>query len=133
MHTGSCLCGAVTYEIDDLPGPVVECHCRTCRKTHGSAFKVGSPVPKALFRWTGGDDVRRAFESSPGKQRWFCSTCGTHLASERAEGPVALAVATLDDESAVAAPSMHIWASDKAAWFDPDPSLTAHDAYPPAP
>ena len=30
MHTGSCLCGAVTFEVDgELPGPD-GCHCTQC-------------------------------------------------------------------------------------------------------
>lgn len=131
MHEGSCLCGAVAYEIDDLPGPAVLCHCRTCRKAHGSAFKVGTPVQKEAFRWTQGDAERRGYESSPGKQRWFCSRCGTHLASEREDTPyLALALATLDTEPGFG-PAAHIWVSDKATWFDPDPRLPAHEESPP--
>lgn len=126
VQTGGCLCGAVAYEIDALPGPVIECHCRTCRKAHGSAFKVGSPVPKDAFRWTRGEEQLSSYESAPGKLRWFCAVCGSHLVSIRAEAPiVALAVATLDDESVVPAPSAQLWVSEKAEWFDPDPRRRA--------
>lgn len=132
IHEGSCLCGAVTYEADALPGPALECHCRTCRKAHGSAFKVGTKVLREAFRWTRGDAERRGYESSPGKQRWFCSRCGTHLASERPEAPfLMLSLATLDTEPGFG-PSAHIWVCDKASWFDPDPRLPAHETYPPS-
>ena len=50
MLTGSCLCGSVAYEVAAEPGPIVHCHCATCRKTHGSAFSTVTNVPRvALF------------------------------------------------------------------------------------
>ena len=51
---GSCLCGAVRYEADQLDMPVVHCHCSTCRKAHASAFTTTAGVMRALFRWTAG-------------------------------------------------------------------------------
>ena len=45
MLTGNCLCGSVAYEVDAEPGTIVHCHCRTCRKTHGSAFSTVTSVP----------------------------------------------------------------------------------------
>src|SRR5215469_12297221 len=33
MLTGSCLCGSVAYEVEAPAGPIVHCHCTTCRKT----------------------------------------------------------------------------------------------------
>ena len=41
---GSCLCGAVRYEIDGLDMPVGHCHCTTCRKAHASAFTTTAGV-----------------------------------------------------------------------------------------
>lgn len=128
MHSGSCLCGAVAYEIDELPGPAVCCHCHTCRKSHGSAFKVGAAVRREHFRWTRGEgDALRGFESSPGKLRHFCGICGSHLASIRDTVQVALALATLDTDPGFG-PVAHIWTSDKASWFEPDPRLPSHEA-----
>lgn len=35
MHKGSCLCGAVKYEVSgELPAPTA-CHCTQCRKHSG--------------------------------------------------------------------------------------------------
>ena len=81
MLTGSCLCGSVAYEVDAEAGPIVHCHCQTCRKTHGSAFSTVTNVPRDRFRWTKGENLLRSFESSPGKQRYFCTTCGSHAAT----------------------------------------------------
>ncbi|WP_438269521.1 GFA family protein [Neptunomonas phycophila] len=40
MITGSCLCGNVSYEISGEVGDIVHCHCVTCRKAHGAAFRL---------------------------------------------------------------------------------------------
>ncbi len=62
MLTGNCLCGSVAYEVDAEPGTIVHCHCRTCRKTHGSAFSTVTNVPRDRFRWIRGEDLLRGFE-----------------------------------------------------------------------
>ena len=49
MLTGCCLCGSVAYEVDADPGPIIHCHCQTCRKTHGSAFSTVTNVPRTAF------------------------------------------------------------------------------------
>jgi len=69
MLTGSCLCGSVVYEVDASAGPIVHCHCSTCRKTHGAAFSTVMPVPRQSFRWLRGEELLSSFESSPGKLR----------------------------------------------------------------
>jgi len=132
MLTGSCLCGRVAYEVDAEPGPIVHCHCITCRKTHGSAFSTVSRVPRGRFRWTRGESLLRGFESSPGKTRYFCSHCGSHIVAERAgTDTILLRMGCLD--SAIAdRPKMHIWRSDAASWYDPKQQLPEWPEAPPA-
>ena len=58
----------------------------------------------------------RVFESSPGKQRRFCSVCGSQcIAEQPAEPHVLLRVATLDDDPG-AKPVIHIWRSHEVPW-----------------
>jgi ADP-ribosyl-[dinitrogen reductase] hydrolase len=73
-------------------------------------------VPRDKFRFLGGEDKLRSFESSPGKLRRFCSVCGSHVLAERpAEPHVILRVATLDDDPD-ARPLIHIWRSHEVPW-----------------
>ena len=59
----------------------------------------------------------------PGKQRYFCSTCGSHIVAERGgTGKVLLADGCLDTPI-TDQPKMHIWRSDGASWFDPKDQL----------
>src|SRR5262245_48074300 len=82
MLTGSCLCGSVAYEVDAPTGPIVHCHCTTCRKTHGHALSTVMPVPQGAFRWLRGEELLSSFESSPGKLRRFCTRCGSHIVAD---------------------------------------------------
>jgi ADP-ribosyl-[dinitrogen reductase] hydrolase len=114
---GSCLCGAVTYEVDQLDMPIGHCHCHTCRKAHAAAYASTAGVRRENFRWLKGSERLTSYESSPGKLRHFCSVCGSHLVAERLSQPhVILRVATLDEDPG-ATPAVHIWRSHDVAWL----------------
>lgn len=114
---GSCLCQAITYEVDQLDMPISHCHCHTCRKAHGAAFASTAGVMREHFRWLKGVEWLASYESSPGKRRHFCSQCGSHLMAERATQPhVIVRVATLDDDPAMT-PQAHIWTAHDVPWL----------------
>lgn len=75
MTTGSCLCGAVTYETHAPAGAPAACHCSQCRKVSGHVW-ASSYVPDGKITMTG--DVRW-YQSSPKAKRGFCATCGSAL------------------------------------------------------
>jgi len=65
----------------------------------------------------------RGFESSPGKTRYFCSQCGSHIVAAReGKDTILLRMGCLDTPIAER-PKMHIWRSDGASWFDPKDQL----------
>lgn len=118
MINGSCLCGAIRYQVDHLDMPIVHCHCRTCRKAHAAAFASTAGVQRDHFRWLSGQDRLSTFESSPGKLRHFCSVCGSHLVAERPAQPhVIVRVATLDEDPGMT-PAAHIWTSHDVCWLE---------------
>ena len=119
MLTGSCLCGSVAYEVDAEAGPIIHCHCATCRKAHGAAFSSLSAVPRAAFRWSRGEALLGAYESSPGKMRRFCTRCGSQIMAERVGQPSVMLRLGCLDTPITGAPKAHIWRSDAAAWYDP--------------
>ena len=99
-------------------GPVGHCHCPTCRKAHGAAFSTVGRVRRAGFEWTSGELLLSSYESSPGKDRFFCSRCGSQLvAAWRDEDEVILRVGCIDTEEIVE-PVAHVWTEKKAAWFN---------------
>ena len=119
MHTGSCLCGAVRFEISGELAPIQLCHCADCRKAQGSAFGANIPVATADLRLVSGQDALRAFESSPGKERVFCATCGSPILSRltAAPGTVRLRAGTLDAPTGARA-GFHFHTGSKADWWE---------------
>lgn len=114
---GSCLCGSIEYEIDSIDMPAAHCHCRTCQKAHAAPFATTAGVMREHFRWLKGEEKLSFFESSPGKLRYFCSVCGSHLVAERMNLPhVIVRAATLDEDPGIT-PQMHIWTSHDQPWL----------------
>lgn len=120
MLNGSCLCGSVTYQADCDPSIIIHCHCHTCRKAHSAAFSSVMPIADKAFQWTSGAEFLNSFESSPGKNRYFCSKCGSQLIAERKEANMVLLRMGCMDTQITQNPDAHIWRSDAAPWFDPD-------------
>lgn len=128
---GSCLCGAVSYEVERLDIPIGHCHCRTCRKAHAAAYASTAGVRRENFRWLKGSDRLTSFESSPGKLRHFCSTCGSHLMAERInQAHVIVRVATLDEDPG-GTPAFHIWRSHDVAWLQDSADIPSFSEWQP--
>ncbi len=133
LHHGSCLCGAIRYEIRGELGPIVFCHCVQCRKAQGTAFAANSAVRAADFRIVAGAEALAAYESSPGKRRHFCRICGSPVISTRDSVPgfVRVRIGTLDSK-VDARPSAHIYATAKAEWYEIRDGLPQHAGVEPA-
>ena len=127
---GSCLCGAIEYEIDSIDMPVAHCHCRTCQKAQAAPFATTAGIMREHFRWLKGEEKLSFFESSPGKLRYFCSVCGSHLVAERVNQPhIIVRVATLDENPAVT-PQAHIWTSHDVPWLEYE-DISSYPEWPP--
>lgn len=127
---GSCLCGGIQYEANGLAGPVVHCHCFKCQKAHAAAFATTARVARTDFRWVEGEERLGFFESPPGKLRWFCKTCGSHLMAEWVGQPeVIVRVVTLDDDPGTD-PEAHIWTSHDRRWLASGENIPAYPEKP---
>jgi hypothetical protein len=128
--TGSCLCGAVTYEVAAPLRFIGNCHCSMCRKSHGATFATWGIVNPENFRWTSGEEFVQAYESSPGRARYFCKRCGSPLASAHSGVVGEIVVGTVDGDPG-ARPREHIFVGSKAAWHQITDSLPQHEEWPP--
>ena len=120
MTRGSCLCGAITFEID-AAGVVasVACYCVNCRKVSGGQFGVYLQVKRSAFRWLTGEDRVAAYESSPGNRRAFCATCGSIAPIATTYGAVRVPGGALDEDPGVR-PDVVLFADRGAAWCAAD-------------
>ncbi len=119
MYSGSCLCGAISYEIDGEIGDGYYCHCKRCRKAGGSAFASNARISPNQFRLVSGQDVLKRYVSEEtGVARTFCGNCGSPILSERKSPPImAVRLGTLDTPLAKG-PIAHIFVDSKAEWND---------------
>jgi hypothetical protein len=116
---GSCLCGALRYEIEGDFDGIWMCHCSNCRKASGGLGNTILVVPRERFRWLAGEDHRTKYTLRPTYSITRCNTCGTPLPAEEDDKAIYLTAGTLDDDLGVAVTN-HIFYGSNADW--------AHDA-----
>jgi hypothetical protein len=116
---GGCHCGAVRYESEGRLLRFVNCHCPDCRKASGSAFGSVLAVESTGFKVVSGEENLVPYESSPGKRRCFCKTCGSHVFARVDSKPeiVLIRAGSLDDDPGLR-PQAHIWVQAKAPWHE---------------
>lgn len=130
-HTGSCLCGAVRFEVHGAFEAFYLCHCSRCRKDTGSAHASNLFSPNGRLIWRSGRELVRTFRLAGTRHaRSFCSTCGSALPCA-GEGHLAVPAGSLDTVPAIK-PQARLFTANRAAW-DEDPSaLPMHEGLPPA-
>jgi hypothetical protein len=128
MIAGSCLCGAIRYELTREPVWAHNCHCRRCRKIRGAAFASNLFVPLDSFRYTQGKALLNSYKL-PSAERFthvFCSVCGSSLPFlNEARGLAVVPMGSLDDDPDHP-PEANIFVSSKAPWFTITDSLPQH-------
>lgn len=131
LLSGSCLCGAIRYEISGPLSSVVNCHCGMCRKAHAAAFRTRASIDTKDFRFICGEERLTRYESSPGTFRCFCSCCGSPIISVFTEHPnvFGFPLGTLDDDPGVK-PVAHMHVASKAPWHEIADNLPQFDVAP---
>jgi hypothetical protein len=125
MIRGSCACGAIRFEIDEVRA-LTHCHCTNCRKLTGAAFATYAHVDADKFRFVSGEDMTVDYESSPGSFRKRCRVCGCLAPGKASYLPtVSIAAGLLDDDPQVR-PMLHVFASSVAPWWEIHDDLPRH-------
>ncbi len=116
MHKGSCLCGAVRFEIaGDLKAPDA-CHCRQCRK-HTGHYLASTDVPRSALTVHGSENVAW-YASSEKVRRGFCSTCGSTLFWDPVHRDwTGVAMGAFDTPTRTHL-GMHIFVAEKGDYYD---------------
>lgn len=115
-RTGSCLCGDVLYEIDEVLDTGY-CHCRNCQTLTGTAVRPWASVSRTGFRQISGAPSR--YEHSPLGEQLFCPRCGSQLWWEpyNVDEPVLVSVGSLNNPDGLA-PRIHQWYGSRIEWFE---------------
>jgi hypothetical protein len=116
---GSCLCGAVAYEVRD-PVRMYHCHCSRCRRARSAAHTTNLFAKLDDFAFTRGEELVADYKV-PEAQRFgvaFCTRCGGKAPRiSRERNVVVVPAGTLDTDPGMR-PQAHIYVGSKAQWFD---------------
>lgn len=126
---GHCLCGNVTYTVDEGTEPmmVAVCHCTTCQRQSGSVFSLNVVIDESALHLSGdtvGEFETTSEETQTAVQRKFCTTCGSPIVSvlESMPGIIAVKAGTLADSSWLE-PEMELWTRSKQSWVESNDEL----------
>lgn len=131
---GSCLCGAIRFEINQVPTGATHCHCSRCRKTRGTGHATNLIVPLDALRFVRGEELLTKYRLPEAKfyAHWFCSTCGSTLPRfDEGRGFAVVPMGAFDDDP-IARPSRHIHVASKAPWDVISDELPQFEGSPPS-
>lgn len=116
--TGTCLCGATAYAVDDAFSYAMNCHCSNCRRATGAAFKPFAGIQRNRLELVAGTEHVMVFGDTERAHDVHCGICGSLLYSVVREGAYAhIAMGTLVDDPAIRG-SAHIFVGSKANWHE---------------
>jgi hypothetical protein len=123
--SGSCLCGAVTYEADCEIQRIVNCHCLDCQQATGSVHTTLVFVPEDAVKIKGyPSSYTHMADSGSTMVKRFCSSCGTQLFSmnSRRQGAIGIRAGTISQKHIVQ-PQLNIFCDSAVASTPMDDKL----------
>ncbi|HEX7292398.1 MAG TPA: GFA family protein [Conexibacter sp.] len=128
--TGSCLCGAVRFEVRAPFFDAGYCHCTRCQGRTGTGSSVNGLAHAQDVAVVQGEEAIRTWQPEGGFPKSFCGICGAHLFSgvPGGLGVCGIRFGALDGDPGIA-PSFHQWTSSAPPWDPiPDDGLTRYSA-----
>jgi hypothetical protein len=125
MHKGSCLCGAVSFEVEGELRPGDACHCEQCRRWSGH-YWASTNIPRDRLKVQGMDNVGW-FQSSEKVRRGFCRSCGSVLFWDPPHKDwTSIALGAFDTPTGTHL-EMHIFVSEKGDYYEIADGLPQND------
>jgi hypothetical protein len=116
MQTGSCICRAVSFEVQGELAPPDACHCGQCRKWSGH-YWASTDVPREAVTIHGADHIGW-YRSSETVRRGFCKTCGSSLFWDvDGRANIAISMGAFDAPTGTRL-EKHIFVPDKGDYYD---------------
>lgn len=133
MYSGKCLCGEISISIKGSITDIIHCHCSLCRKNSGTAYATNGFINTSDFAITSGKNSLSTFSFKPGRNRHFCTKCGSPVYSSNESDPQRLRIRLgILDSDISEKPISHNFVSSKANWEDLDADLPRYDGFEPS-
>ncbi len=115
-HLGSCLCGAVRFEVQGDFDSFYLCHCEYCKKDTGSGHAANLFSQSATLTWLAGAEAVTSFTLTGTRHhKSFCSVCGSAMPCALSAGLLVVPAGCLDSEITLS-PTARIFTAGKAPW-----------------
>ncbi|MGE4545950.1 MAG: GFA family protein [Pedobacter sp.] len=116
LHSGSCLCGTVTFKLEGEFNAFYLCYCHYCQKDTGSAHAANLFSQSARLTWLTGESEVNTF-TLPGTRhcKSFCKHCGSALPRVEMSGVTIVPAGCLDSEISLK-PTARIFMRSRASW-----------------
>lgn len=123
-HRGSCLCGAVSFQVEGPLGQSDACHCVQCRKQSGH-YWASTDVPRQSLKIDSERELRW-YQSSEKVRRGFCGRCGSFLFWDPIRRDrIAVAMGALDGPTGITL-GKHIFVEEKGDYYTLADGLPQH-------
>lgn len=128
---GSCLCGAVAFEVNNTFEKLFLCSCDQCRKITGSAFAANLFVGIDGFDWLSGSEGIVSYQV-PGRDisKTFCRVCGSGVPWESGDGTKMIVPGGSLSEPVNVVERIRIFASEQPSWASDLERVSAHAKFP---
>jgi hypothetical protein len=131
---GSCLCGAIAFEMTGPSIRVQNCHCSRCRKVRGTAHATNLFVALSDIRYVRGEDQLAMYKLPDAKTfaHAFCRVCGSSMPRlDESRQLAVVPMGSFDDDPGVR-PERHVFVDSKAAWHEITDDLPGFGERPPS-
>jgi hypothetical protein len=112
--TGSCACGAVSFEVTAPFETAGYCHCKRCQRRSGALWSLNAQVPVQGFELVRGRELVCTWAPPDGWPKAFCAECGGHLYSDGGE-VLGVRLGAVDGDPGIR-PQWHQWLESAPDW-----------------
>ncbi len=130
--SGSCLCGAVRFQVEDRFAWGHLCHCTQCQKATGTAHATNLFTDPDNVTWLQGEELVRRYDVEGRTiSSAFCLRCGSNLPYRSKSGQTLVVPAGSLDDTPSTGPERHIFFAERMPWWESAHGLPRSNGFPP--
>ncbi len=129
--TGQCLCGQVSFHLQDQFKAFYQCHCKQCQQLTGTAFASNLFTAPDNIRWQRGHDQVANYEHPERSfSKAFCRHCGSALPFLNKTKTALIVPAGCLDQAASIDLQANIFTDEQACWSNGDSPVKRFPGFP---
>ncbi len=128
---GRCLCGEVSYRVEERFHAFYLCHCAQCQKVTGSGFAANILTSPDNINWLSGSDKITNYEDSLRSfSKAFCQICGSGVPHINKSGTNLVVPAGSLVDQPLKSPTANLFHPESPRWLKHGLLAKSFDGYP---